>query len=271
MNDLSPTLSRYDKLTDDEKAIIIDEAYNTQSMSWTEIAKLANTYPNKILRDAKRLGVKSRDRSDAQRLALQSGRHKHPTKDVGHSEASKAKIGDSLHTSWESRGESAKKAHADAARERWNARPQEEIDKTRRAAFDAIRRAASEGSQLEQFLEDGLKENGFRVDKHKEQWVSRDRLQIDLFIPEINTAVEVDGPSHFRDIWGSDTLEKNKKRDIEKTGMLLRLGCCIVRVKQSKGLTKKFKRDSLNRLVEILNSIKKAYPPEGQRQFTIGD
>jgi len=271
MQDLSPTLSRYEKLTDDEKLGVIDEAYNTQNMSWTEIAKLAGTYPNKILRDAKRLGVKSRDRSNAQKLALQSGRHKHPTKNVGHSETSKAKIGDSLHASWNSRGEDAKKAHADAARERWNARSPEEIEKTKRAAFDAIRRAATEGSHLEQFLLDSLIEQGFKVEFHKEQWVSRDRLQIDIFLPEINTAIEVDGPSHFRDIWGSETLEKNIRRDGEKTGMLLRLGCCIVRIKQSKGLTKKFKRDTLSQLVKVLSAIKKEYPPDGKRQFTIGD
>ena len=53
--------------------------YRDENKSTYEIAELLNTYPNKIRRTLKKLGCELKDRSEAQRNALQTGRINHPT------------------------------------------------------------------------------------------------------------------------------------------------------------------------------------------------
>ena len=57
----------------------IIKQYN-KNQSTYEIAESLGTYPNKIRRILVKNGINLRDRSSAQSLALDTGRHKHPTK-----------------------------------------------------------------------------------------------------------------------------------------------------------------------------------------------
>ena len=69
----------YWNLQDSEKLFLLKEAYSNEKMSWIQIANALGTYPNKIRREAKRLGIQSRTKSTAQKEALKSGRSLHPT------------------------------------------------------------------------------------------------------------------------------------------------------------------------------------------------
>ena len=99
----------------------------------------------------------------------------------------------------------------------------------------------------------------------------RERLQIDLFLPQLNVAIEVDGPSHFEPVWGEDVLRKNQKRDAEKTGLLLERGCCIIRVRQKQALSKKYKRDVLRQVLQTVDAINGKFPPRGKRHIILGE
>ena len=54
--------------------------YIENQRSFSDIAEQLGTYTNKVVRAAKKLGIQPRDKSQAQKLALESGRHDHPTK-----------------------------------------------------------------------------------------------------------------------------------------------------------------------------------------------
>lgn len=54
--------------------------YVDKQRSIHDIAKEHKTYPNKIRREILDSGYVLRDKSEAQKAALKSGRHKHPTK-----------------------------------------------------------------------------------------------------------------------------------------------------------------------------------------------
>ena len=60
-----------------DKQII--EMYNDHSKSTYEIAKSLNTYPNKIRRTLIKHGYTLKDKSEAQKNALKTGRCAHPT------------------------------------------------------------------------------------------------------------------------------------------------------------------------------------------------
>ena len=64
------------------------------------IAKELGTYPKKIERILKKHGVQIRSRSDAQKLAMESGRNKHPTKGRRRTKEEKVKISEGVHQNW---------------------------------------------------------------------------------------------------------------------------------------------------------------------------
>lgn len=271
-NSLVNKAKKYLELNDTKKSDLLESLYHDYLLSWSEIAKLCGTYPNKVRRDAKSFSIPSRSKSTAQSLALKEGRHPHPTKDKGHSEETKIQISDKVADLWDNLSEKERAKRRLEAVKRWNEKSPEEIEEFRRASIEAIRTAAKEGSALEKYLHQNLIKKGWKVEFHKEQWVERERLQIDLLVPALSLAIEVDGPSHYEDIWGEDVLRKNQQRDHEKNGLLLRQGFVIIRIRQGRGsLSEKFKRDTLKNLLVEMEKIKKNRPKEGHRYIVLGD
>jgi len=79
----------------------IIEQYTTHKKSTYEIAQDLKTYPNKIRRALNTLGVALRDKSKAQTVAIQSGRHEHPTKGKKRTEAEKVAISNGMANYWD--------------------------------------------------------------------------------------------------------------------------------------------------------------------------
>jgi len=68
-------MKKYSDLSDTEKKQLIQKLYAEQKISFADIAKQQGTYSNKVLRDAKKLGIPIRDKASAQRNALKTGKH----------------------------------------------------------------------------------------------------------------------------------------------------------------------------------------------------
>lgn len=262
---------KYNTLTADQKKQFIKEGYYEHSLSWAGLAELAGTYAQKIRRDGKRLGIKSKTKKEAQKAALSSGRHPHPTKDKERSEETKIKISEGMYETWNEMDSEEKERRRQLSVEIWNKKSPQEIKDFRKAAGDGVRAAAKEGSALEKFLFKALLDAGYVVEFHKEHFTIREKQHLDLFLPKMNVAIEVDGPSHFSNIWGEEVLKKNIERDRIKTGLLLDRGLCIIRVRQTKSLSKKYKRDILEKVVKELGKIKKNFPSKGSRHIILGD
>jgi very-short-patch-repair endonuclease len=132
-------------------------------------------------------------------------------------------------------------------------------EEMRSKGIAAIRAAATEGSKLEKFFEKKLIEAGFRVQLHK-LLIPSENLEIDLYIPGLQTIIEVDGPSHFLPIWGQDKLDKQINADLRKTGTLLTKGYVVIRVK-SMGQESVAKREQMaDTVINILSKIKNKKP-----------
>ena len=79
----------------------------------------------------------------------------------------------------------------------------------------------------------------------------------------------MDGPSHFKPVWGKENLEKYIKADQQKTGLILNSGLVMIRIKQNQSLTQRYIRNTLSNLLEVLGKIKDHYPQENERYFEI--
>jgi very-short-patch-repair endonuclease len=260
----------FDKLNSKEKHSILEDLYLNQKKSFADIAAELDTYPNKIRREILTLKIPIRDKSDAQKNALKSGKHKHPTKGQNRSEDTKNKIGVGVMKSWDSLDEDSLNQRKLKAKEAWDKLDEESKQNMIKLANDAVRATSKTGSKLEKFVFNKLLEDGYKVEFHKEQSLLNTKLQIDLFLPTMNIAIEIDGPSHFLPVWGEDALQKNINYDQKKEGLILGKGLMLIRIKQTKDFSKTRSTQMYSVLKELLDNISNKKTNQ-ERNFTIED
>lgn len=258
-------------MNDKEKASLISKMYINEKRSFADIAVEFNTYANRIRRDAIKFKIPIRNKSEAQSNALESGKHKHPTRGQVRTEEIKNKIGLGVLKSWENLNDKEIEYRKQKSYEAWNKLDENSKKNLVKKANEAVRGASKTGSKLEKFLLERLISDGFKVDFHKEQTLSNTKLQMDLFLPKINTAIEIDGPSHFLPVWGEDALQKNKKYDNKKQGLILGKGYAIIRIKQTKDFSKARASLIYQELYKLIQNISTKFPEPDNRSFTIED
>lgn len=239
----------------DEQQIIKDYRNNKSA---NEIAKDHSTYPNKILRILKKHNEPIRDRSEAQKTAISSGRTQHPTKGKKLSLSSKEKISESTSAYWEGLSKAKLKNIKKQAKERWDKMSPEARYELHRKAGIELRRASKEGSAAEKFLYEKLQKSGYDTIMHKTGIGGE--FEVDLFVQELKTAIEIDGPQHFLPVFGQEVLQKNIKNDSIKNGLLISKGFNIIRVKYgAKKISLRVKRklwDSIHKVLQDIESGK---------------
>lgn len=213
------------------KAEIID-MYLNQNLSTYIIAEKFATYHQKVTRYLKKWGVQLKSRSEAQKLALDSGRFEHPTKGKTRDISVRSKISSGMANAWDAISEEEKQKRSETAKKNWDNMTVMQKKDLQESAHKAIRVSAKEGSKLEKYLYENLMKNGFQVIFHKKELIPNNRLEVDVFVTDKKTAIEIDGPSHFLPIWGEDKLLKTKTSDMEKAGLLNAYGYHLIRIKQ---------------------------------------
>ncbi len=242
------------------------EQYHTNDRSMQNIADELNTNRQRIRRAIIKLDIHIKDKSTAQKAALQSGRASHPTKGKERSEEVRMRIAESVSDDWANADEATLKSRSDKAKLQWKNMLPHERKELLKLAHDAVRVAAKEGSQLEKYLREGLTKAGYDVKYHVVGLVPNSKLEIDLLVTNLSVAIEVDGPSHFLPIWGAESLQRNIKSDLEKTGLLLAQGLVVIRVKQmSSNISNLLKRNTLNIVLEAVKKIENKFPLRNKR------
>jgi very-short-patch-repair endonuclease len=248
----------------------IIEQYVEEKKSTYEIAQDLKTYPNKIRRALNTLGVNLRDKSSAQTVAIESGRHEHPTRGKKRTEAEKVAISNGMASYWENMEEDERERRSELSKKQWAEMSEEDKANLRKLAAEAVRKASKEGSKIEKFIYQGLTKLGYDVIFHKRGLVANENLEVDLFVPAINTAIEIDGPAHFLPIWGEESLNRHIRADAQKAGLLMNRGFVILRVKNIiRNLSQKNMRETLAAIVIELRKIEKKFPPATKRLIEI--
>jgi very-short-patch-repair endonuclease len=224
--------------------------------SFQDIAEQLGTYTNAVRRLAIKLGIPPKDKSAAQALALKYGRHGHPSKGRKRSKAEKIAISEGVAKSWKTMSDEDYQKRVEQGKQQWASLSEEEVERIQSLAMEAVRKASKEGSLLERFLVQHLKENGFLIEFHKKHFIANDAMELDMYLPERKIAIEIDGPTHFLPIWGEEALAKTIKADNEKNVLLLTYGVSVIRVKQiKKNLSMKDMRDIGNAVNDAINSL----------------
>lgn len=241
-----------------------------EGQSTCAIAKELNTYPNKIRRILIKHGKEMRGRSEAQKNALKTGVAEHPTQGRQRSYKEKLKISKSMVKSWDSIDDKERKRRSEMSRQQWLNMSSEDRDKMRQAATEALKSAARQGSKFENFIYRKLSDHGFEVESHKKDLIYNEKLEIDLYISDLKTIIEVDGPSHFFPVWGEEKLSKQIKADNEKNGLILSKGFVVVRLKVLKNvLSLQDQQDFLDQLLSVLEDIRSEFPTRNNRYIEV--
>ena len=262
-------MTKYNEMSDRQKEKLLLKYYIKQLFSFSKIAKQYNTYPNRLRRDAHRFGIEVRSRSDAAKVALSEGRSKHPTEGTSRSEETKLKISESQAVVWDGLSNEEREERSQIGKASWDKKTEIEKANLIQKGSNAVREAARTGSKLEKFLLHSLIGHGFQVQFHREHILRNQRLHIDLYVDNLRTAIEVDGPSHFKPIWGEQNLERNRKSDAQKTGLILSGGFVLIRIRQKQRNSQKYFRDILNTLLTTLQEIKKSFPKKSRRYIEL--
>lgn len=263
--------SNFFELTLKEQKDIIQDLHWEQQKAISVIAPLMGTYTNKIRRWAQKNSIVLRDKSEAQKTALETGQTNHPTKGKKRTEAEKIKIGNTVAEKWESISDEERERRAKVAKVNWDSRTNEAIQEMHDKATKGRLDAAKDGSKLEKIVLSTLIEMGYDVQFHKEHLLLNERVHLDLWLPKLRTAIEIDGPTHFLPIWGEANLKKTQNTDNIKDGLLLNAGYCIIRMRQKKNLSKTYVSNLIADLLVILQSIELKFPEQGKRKVTIGE
>ena len=238
--------------------------YQDHNKSTYQIAEELKTYPNKIRRILVKHGVDLKNKSDAQKNALKGGRSKHPTDGTKRTQETKIKISSQLVKHWGDLDDSEKERRSLEAKKRWNNMPKAKQQEMRSKATQAIRISAVGGSKMERHIASEIRSAGYKVEMHR-KIISAENLEVDLYIPELNTIIEVDGPSHFYPIWGREKLEKQMNADLRKSGALLSKGYAILRVKSCGEESLSEKNRLTNIVLEKIKDIGYNFPVRSKR------
>lgn len=254
-------------MTEHQKIV---DLYVQDKKSTYEIAELLNTYPNKIRRILLKSGVELKNKSEAQKNALQNGVSKIPTQGKKRTKTEKLKISSGLKDHWDNISQKDYDDFVKKAKIRWSELSEEEKSMMSSSAIKAIQAAGKEGSKLEKFLLQELTKAGHKIEFHKKGLIPNHNLEIDLYFPELRAIIEVDGPSHFLPIWGELKLQKQIKADQQKSGLILGKGFIIIRIKNMSDNVALASQEKLkNQLIDILHSIKANPPKKSERYIEI--
>jgi len=249
---------------------IIRSMYKKGCSSY-EIAEHLNTYSTKILRALKYLDIEARDYETAQKIAIKKGRSKVPIeKGATLTEAHKIAVSEGRAKAWSEVSDEERARLSEISKAQWAAMSEEEKQNLRSLAAAAVREAAVDGSKTERYLRKTLTEAGWSVRFHEKNLLPGQTLEIDLFVADLKTAIEIDGPSHFLPIWGEQKLQKHQKADNRKAGLLMSAGYVLIRVKQmTKTLSQHKLRLVSERVLEELQKVHQKFPDPANRLIEI--
>ena len=217
---------KYTELDDSEKSKLIKDNHTNGDYSISQLASLTGTYINKIRRDAIRLGIKIDTQSEAQKKSLKTGFRKHPTEGTTRPNDVKEKIGKTQRETWKELDSNSKKKIIETRKKRYKKQKNKPHMSPNKVV--ALQDAAKHGSKIELHLLDYLSQY-WDCTHHYSGKLGQEDYHIDIVIPKLKIAIEVDGPAHFKPIWNEEKLSATQTKDERKNVVIRKAGFTLVR------------------------------------------
>lgn len=253
-----------------EKEIELCRKYQEDNKSTVELAEEYGLSPPTISKILKRHDVNIRTRSERQKLALQTGRH--PSLPREWNKERRKKQSEKMRQVYHSLPEEKKELHRNKAKEAYEKRSEEDRKRLVRLGSESSIRATRIGSKAERYLAGALRKLGYNVKIHEGRVFYGEKLQIDILIPGMKVCIEVDGPTHYSEIFGKERLDNQRAADNRKNGLVMDHGFVMIRVRNDlQNFTEYFGDRMVKKVVEVLKQIKEKFPDRDNRFFHIDE
>lgn len=248
-------MKQYNKLSTEDKINLYNNEYQDKGLSIAEIAKEYGTYPNRIRRDFIKLGLDIKSKSDVYKSLYEREVIKCPTIGRERTEEEKIKMSAGIQKAWSNMPKEKRDSIVKGHKKRWKEKSDNEKQEFINVGLSAIRETQKDGSKLEKYIFNLLTDNDYFCQRHVQYAIGNSKMHFDLFLPKIGVVIEIDGPSHFQDIWGEDKLEKTQAADKEKDRMVIGLGFKIIRIRHEDKLYQHHLRNINRKLLQILSNL----------------
>lgn len=241
-----------------------DNLYNlyiTLGMSFGQIAKKYNTFPNTVRRCVKRQGIEIRDKSAAQKNFLKENAH--PMQGRERTEKEKLRISEGIQEHWdnltEAEADEKREQMSERARQKWDEMGDDEKKKSIKKMHQASREKAGAGSKNENKVAELLrKQKGLKLVQRTTDYSPRNAFEIDIAVPSRSVAIEWDGAAHFEPIYGDDSLKKTIAKDQRKNKALTKAGWIVIRCRDhSTAHSLAFCQRAVNKILEVMETGQK--------------
>lgn len=209
----------------------LEKEFTENQRSAFDIAKELGCFPTQVRRWIKKYGIEGRNRSEARKLHIEQFGH-HMEGKVRTEEEKKA-ISLGLQASWEEMSEGEQKERREkaskVAHSNWAALDDEEKKVMLSKMHKGNKKAAKGGSKNENAVAEMLKARGHKVYQRTTEFTPACTYEIDIALPSLSIAIEIDGPTHFDPVYGEENLDRVQAKDDKKDVMLRGCGWTVVR------------------------------------------
>ena len=231
----------------------LENEYSKEGKSIAVIAKEQGVTPSCIRRHLLYFGIYIRNRSQSQALAESSGRRINPTKGRKRRPEEIANMARGISKSYWEKTEEEREVISERLREQFHNMTDDQREKLRKNSAEGVRKAAKEGSSVENFISEALRARGMMVESHKQFVVKNESMHLDMFLPQLNLVIEVDGPTHMRPVYNDDRYEAKRDADNRKNAMLVEAGLRIIRIGIERAESLPMKEKYLNLLLTVID------------------
>ncbi len=253
------------------RKLYVDQEFSMQQIVEHYAEKGIKVNTQFIWRLLRSLRVVRRNASESAKVALKSKRAIHPTEGKQLSTENKENLSKSIAKRWQEITPEERERRRELSKKNYSELSDKKKRNLRTAAAKGVRKAAEQGSRLENHLVDCLTQAGYSVVFHKKGYIINDKLEIDILLPAEKVCIEVDGPTHSQIVYEGQ-LSKVQQKDAEKNGLLLSMGYCVIRLSNTAKTCSQFYLNSRwEKLQETLEKIKKEFPPADRRLIYIGE
>ena len=235
---------------------LVDYHYNQMGLSLRKVAKITGVPLATLYVFMRDNNIQMRDKSKAQKHYLED--NEHPMLGKNHSESTRRKISHSLEEFWNGispqEREEYKARIGSAWKNKWASMTDEEKENML-AMLSEKSKETKGSSKLEKFIAQSLRDAGFLVEEKTANYTPGNQFEIDIALPKFGIMIEVDGPTHFKPIYGEESLLRQQERDERKNAIIIGAGLNLLRIQDDNGPISALR---FRKILKVIEQIKKS-------------
>ena len=226
--------------------------YQDEGLSMRKVAAELKVPLATLSRFMKKHGITARNKAQAQKNFLKDSDHQ--MKGRKHTDETKKKISKGLGKFWDSLSDDERQALKKEIGSAWKRKWAAMSDNERKTMMEGLaakaKEAAGGGSRLERYIAEELRKRGYVVEERSTNYTAGKSFEVDIALPTQRIAIEVDGPTHFLEIYGKEHLEQQQERDARKDDLVMSGGYSMLRIRDNNGPLSQLRIDKIEQAIK---------------------